>query len=144
MPLNKDGNQRIRGSRYDKTYGSFNADSYTPLIELVYRLPDDIDEKKGVMFDNKSMVREENLFFAGVYQVVKIDSSMSNGQFLQTLTCVRLNNQAGEGLPAAIEVGAAEIFAATDKTENIKGKVEKIIDLGKDFGSIVSGQIGDI
>lgn len=119
VPLDKDGNQRISGSRYDKTSGSFNADSYTPLIELVYRLPDDIDEKKGVMFDNKSMVREENLFFAGVYQVVKIDSSMSNGQFLQTLTCVRLNNQAGEGLPAAIEVGAAEIFAAKEKKENL-------------------------
>ena len=121
VPLNKDGIRRESGSRYDRESGSFNADNYTPLIELIYRLPDDIDEKKGVMFDNKSMVKEENLFFAGVYQVVKIDSSISNGQFLQTLTCVRLNNQEGLGLPASIETGVADIFAAKEnEKENLK------------------------
>ena len=120
IPLDKDGGQNISGSRYDQASGSFNADSYTPLIELIYRLPDDIDDKKGLTFDSKKMVAEENLFFAGVYQVVKIDHSMSNGQFLQTLTCVRLNNQQGAGLPAAIETGVADIFAAKKKTlENL-------------------------
>jgi hypothetical protein len=29
--------------------------------------------------------------------VVKVDSKFDQGQFLQTLTCVRMNNQQGEG-----------------------------------------------
>ena len=125
VPLDKNGNQRTSGKRYDSDSGSFNADSHTPLIELIYRLPDDIDEKKGVMFDNKSMVREENLFFAGVYQVVKIDSSMSNGQFLQTLTCVRLNNQEGAGQPVDIVTAAAGQFSdIMTKTIDIKEKLK--------------------
>jgi len=124
VPLDKNGIKYESGSRYDQDSGSFNADNYTPLIELIYRLPDDIDEKKGVMFDNKSMVKEENLFFAGVYQVVKIDSSMSNGQFLQTLTCVRLNNQEGAGQPVDIVTAAAGQFSdIMTKTKDIKAKI---------------------
>ena len=49
------------------------------------------------MFEGKSTAPEENLFFAGVYQIVKIESKFINGQFLQTLTCVRMNNQQGKG-----------------------------------------------
>ena len=57
--------------------------------------------------------REENLFFSGVYQVVKVDNQISSGQFTQTLTCVRLNNQGGEGVPIALinssQKGLAEL-----------------------------------
>ena len=104
IPLDGDGNQRPTSGRFDSGFGSFNSDSYTPLIELVYVLPDDIDENQGIMYSPLKHMRKGNefLFFAGIYQVVKIDSSMSNGQFLQTLTCVRLNNQEGAGLPVGI------------------------------------------
>ncbi len=123
IPLGE-GQQKSSRDRFDdKKFGCFNADSHTPLIELVYILPDDIDEKKGVMFDNKSMVKEENLFFAGVYQVVKIDSQMSNGQFLQTLTCVRLNNQQGEGVPPEIKLRNFD-----EKKEDITDKKTRLID----------------
>jgi hypothetical protein len=83
-------------------FGSFNADKYMPIINLRYRLPDDIDEREGTMFSGKNKYRQENLFFNGVYQVVKVDSRFDNGQFLQTLTCVRLNNQQGQGLPPSL------------------------------------------
>ena len=107
IPLNARDQARRRGLQFDRDSGSFNADSHTPLMELIYRLPDDINDKTGVMFEKNSTVPEENLFFAGVYQVVKIDSSMSNGQFLQTLTCVRLNNQNGLGTEASLFASAA-------------------------------------
>ena len=67
-----------------------------------------------------SIKPEENLFFAGVYQIVKIESSISNGQFLQTLTCVRLNNQEGLGAGAGIITQAANKFTkAANASENI-------------------------
>lgn len=97
IPLDGRDQARKSGGIYDAESGSFNADSHTPLMELVYRLPDDINDKTGVMFESKSNAPEENLFFAGVYQIVKIESKITNGQFLQTLTCVRLNNQSGTG-----------------------------------------------
>jgi hypothetical protein len=79
------------------------------------------------MFSGKQKFRDENLFFSGVYQVVKVDSKMDNGQFLQTLTCVRMNNQSGEGLPVALV--NAQIRGTTDleaqSKENILSKAAK-------------------
>jgi hypothetical protein len=104
---------------YDDILGSFNSDLVSPLILLNYRLPDDIDEKKeGVMFSGTDKVRDENLFFSGVYQVVKIESSIESGQFLQTLTCVRLNNQNGEGLPAEVVKSSQAKLLKVDKLKD--------------------------
>ncbi len=120
IPLNGRGEARKKGTIFDdKDSGSFNADQYTPLMELNYRLPDDLNDKTGVMFESRSTVPEENLFFSGVYQVVKIDSSISNGQFTQTLTCVRLNNQQGDGVASDI------IAKASQKTANIGKQVKE-------------------
>ena len=120
IPLNKQAKARTEGTIYDPGYGSFNVDQYSPLMELVYRLPDDINDKTGLTFDKNSNRPEENLFFAGVYQIVKIESSISNGQFLQTLTCVRLNNQEGRGADTGIVNQAANRFTkAANSSENI-------------------------
>jgi hypothetical protein len=81
---------------------SFNGDRYTPLINIRYRLPADVDERKGTMFSAQMSTQEDNLFFNGVYQVVKVESRFDQGQFLQTLTCVRMNNQQGAGLAPTI------------------------------------------
>ena len=99
IPLDKQGDAMPSDGIYDTTSGSFNVDTHTPLMELNYRLPDDVNDRTGVMFEGKSTAPEENRFFAGVYQVVRIESKFSDGQFLQTLTCVRLNNQSGAGEP---------------------------------------------
>ena len=88
---------------FDSQLGSFNADQFMTLINVRYRLPADIDEKKeGTMFSGTQKFRDENLFFNGVYQVVKVDSKFNQGQFTQTLTCVRMNNQQGEGLAPTV------------------------------------------
>ena len=136
IPLNARDQARRSGLQFDEESGSFNADSHTPLMELIYRLPDDINDKTGVMFEKNSTVPEENLFFAGVYQVVKIDSSMSNGQFLQTLTCVRLNNQNGLGVDADIlaSAGGQLTEALTDDyNKNSKRKLDLSVDKAREI-----------
>ncbi len=113
---------------------SFNADQFMPCINLRYRLPDDIDLDEGTMFSGKQKFRDENLFFSGVYQVVKVDSKMDNGQFLQTLTCVRLNNQSGEGVPIELidsaRIGTA-ILDAKLEAKNLENLKKKGIDILK-------------
>ena len=130
MPVTDANDDKIFGNKgevFDTQSHSFNADQFMPCINLRYRLPDDIDENEGTMFSGKQKFRDENLFFSGVYQVVKVDSKMDNGQFLQTLTCVRMNNQSGEGLPVALV--NAQIRGTTDveaqSKENILSKAAK-------------------
>ncbi len=102
--INKDKTDLIVGKVDDDfdqlQFGSFNADKYMPIINLRYRLPADINDKEGTMFSAQTKYRDENLFFNGIYQVVKVESKFNEGTFLQTLTCVRLNNQQGEGFGA--------------------------------------------
>ena len=151
IPLNARGEARKEGTVFDDGYGSFNADQHTPLMELIYRLPDDLNDKTGVMFesfDPGKTVPEENLFFSGVYQVVKIDSSMSNGQFTQTLTCVRLNNQQGDGVAADIIAKSSAkltkfLKKAKDEGPNtfVKDKIRENIDKKVDdlIGTLPTG-----
>ncbi len=107
-------------TNFDFKTGSFTADAYSPLIEINYRLPDDINEKKGVSFETDNF-RDENLFFNGVYQVVRIESSIENGQFLQTLTCVRLNNQDGSPLAG---VDATSLLSDQKVEQELKKKLK--------------------
>jgi len=108
-------------------FGSFNADQYMTLINLRYRLPADINDKEGTMFSGIDKVRDENLFFNGVYQVVKVDSKFDQGQFLQTLTCVRMNNQQGEGsAPNVISSSALKSKYIDKKKEDGNNTVSDI------------------
>ena len=130
-PLDATGGQIEGKGRISESNRSFNVDNYSPLIELIYSLPDDIDEKQeGLMFRGTD-VPEQNLFFAGVYQVSRIESSFSQGQFTQTLSCVRLNNQSGLGAEVGkIVSGAASKFEdAVLNKENIVKKGKKAIDV---------------
>ena len=126
-PLDRDGNQHNKSKeKFNNTLGCFNADNHTPLIELIYALPDDINEKTGLMFESKDTV-EENLFFAGIYQVVKIESRIESGQFIQNLICVRLNNQQGEGLnPNFTDAGKFAQTAVNNKRSDINKKASKL------------------
>jgi hypothetical protein len=142
IPLDGNDQARKSGDIYDSVSGSFNADSHTPLMELIYRLPDDINDKTGVMFEGKSTAPEENLFFAGVYQIVRIESKFTNGQFLQTLTCVRLNNQNGAGEPLfeLTQTAAKKFTDANNKKINFTSKKDD----GKSDAKTLSNEIGEI
>ncbi len=119
-----------RDSDFDQRLQSYNADQYMPCINLKYRLPSDLNDKEGTFFGGDGQkYREENLFFSGVYQVVKVDNQISTGQFTQTLTCVRLNNQRGEGLPVALISASKKSFEELKKTkdrlQNKKDNIER-------------------
>jgi len=139
VPIHQDGkNYAKKDDSFDTASASFLADSFQPIISVRYRLPDDVDEREGTMFnglDGTKRFRDENLFFNGLYQVNKIESKFDNGQFLQTLHCSRFNNQQGAGAPPllanAASVGANEIKntvdiqKAKDKAEEIKNNKPK-------------------
>lgn len=123
------------GAGYNREKGSFNMDNEMPVIYLNYRLPDDIDESKGIMFDPEKPTRDGNLFFSGAYQVVKVESRFNNGEFIQTLTLVRLNNQSGPQAPASL-VSASNLDTLDKGIKDAKDKIKKkSIDLG--LGRIV-------
>jgi len=137
IPLDKQGDAMKSGGLYSGKFGSFNVDSHTPLMELTYRLPDDVNDKTGLMFEGKSTAPEENLFFVGVYQVTRIESKFSDGQFLQTLTCVRLNNQSGAGEPLFEQSAGATAAAAgsgSGKSDEAgKDEIKSVINNIKDY-----------
>ena len=140
---------------FDYLSGSFNTEQYQPLIKLNYRLPDETNLKKGVMFEKQLSVGE-NLFFNGIYQVTKVDSRFQNGEFTQILTCVRMNNQKGEGKGALIKQGDADSLNIGKKdkitktsyqekmknigeTTDLKGKVKSKKRIMEEVNSIVKG-----
>lgn len=121
-------------SAFNDLHGSFNADAYQPIINVNYRIPDDIDEKEGVMFTNKTKFREENLFFNGLYQVNKIESSFTNGTFSQVLHCSRFNNQQGTGLdPEVVAISGKSISKIMTEGEKEKIRKQKKLDKRIDF-----------
>ena len=111
----------IDREEFSEQFQSFNADRYQPIINLKYRLPADINEKKGEMFSREAKTMDENLFFSGVYQVYKIDNRFENGAFTQTLHCVRMNNQSGEGAPPTLVKAANISLPDTKKRTSKKG-----------------------
>ena len=125
-PIHQDRNTRVgeKDSVFDVQTQSFNADQFMPIIFVKYRLPDDLDEKEGTMFSGKKRYRDENLFFSGAYQVVKVDSKFDNGQFLQTLTCVRMNNQQGVGAPAVLVNSAAKDLGEITKDVDTRSNAQ--------------------
>ena len=119
VPLNAQGQNQIKNKGdYDSSIESFNAEQLSPLVLIRYRIPDDISDKDGLMFSKAATYRDEDLFFNGIYQVVKVESKFDNGQFLQTLTCVRMNNQQGEGAPAILQKAADRDFSDKKKKDN--------------------------
>ena len=106
-------------------FQSFNVDQYMPLIKLNYRLPAGIDEKTGTMFGGETL--DDNLWFGGLYQVVRVDSRMESGQFTQMLTCVRMNNQQGfkSELAQAVAKNSREINDSVAKKFKDSWKWEK-------------------
>jgi len=94
-PINKFGIHGLGSTTFNRRFGSFNSEYAQPLVRVNFRVPDDIDVNKGLMFD-KRRTYSENLWFSGIYQLTKVESRINNGEFTQTLFGVRLNNQSGE------------------------------------------------
>ena len=115
---------------WNSRFGSFNSESYQPLMVLNYKLPEDFKEKTGLYHTEKP---NRTMFFSGVYQVVKIESSIAGGEFTQVLHCVRMNNQKGKGKKAI--VGPKLTKGLRDIEEDLKDKakdaLKKVVDVYK-------------
>ena len=124
LPINNE--PKFKGA-WSTKYNSFNAESHQPLIMLNYRLPQDFNDKKGIY---EFSMPNRSMFFNGIYQVTKVESSIAQGSFTQTLHCVRLNNQKGEGKEARmLSDKEIEIFdLKKDKKDKIDIKRKKVID----------------
>ena len=116
---------KTRSDFDEEQFGCFNADQYMPLINLRYRLPTDPKENEGTMFNNGE-TQQDNVFFNGVYQVVRVDSKFDQGQFLQTLTCVRMNNQQGEGLAPQVISSTVKKYSKVKKDNGYNEKAEDL------------------
>ena len=101
-------------------YGSFNSENFQPLVKLSFqRPPDDIDDQMGRYEHHGGAVNErgmevDNQTFTGIYQVVKVDSKFNNGQFLQTLHLVRMNQQQGNAADT-LETSITKVYGSSDK-----------------------------
>ena len=120
---------------YNGRFDCFNMDSFMPIVNLTYRMPADIQENKGVMFEGDKL--DENLFFSGLYQVARIDSRFEQGQFTQTLKLVRFNNQQGAGTAPKIIADAV-----LDQTRDITAPEKPKSGLSKDDYEVLD-QVGD-
>ncbi len=121
ITIHEDRSKRADGlgpGPISKKYGSFNSENFQPLVQVNFiRPPDDIDDRYtgGYIRHYGSGNRSENQF-SGIYQVTKVDSKFNNGQFLQTLYCVRLNQQQQGNAGAAISQQISKYY----NSENVK------------------------
>jgi hypothetical protein len=76
------------------------------------------------------------MFFSGVYQVVKIESSIAGGEFTQVLHCVRMNNQKGKGKEAIVGNILTKGLLAKEKDLKDKAKEarERVDSYSQTFG----------
>jgi hypothetical protein len=82
--------------------GSLRMDSREVYIQITYRTPSDIDESTGEMKFDSTFLQS---LFSGMYKVLTVNSTFSGGQFVQTLSTVRLHRQESlenNGKPAGV------------------------------------------
>ena len=95
----KNRDQLGTDSPWNNTFGSYNIETHDPIVRLNFIMPGDINNLKGIyeIGGSKSSV------FSGLYQVYGVESSFSNGQFVQQLKMVRFNNQTSDKSVSTIE-----------------------------------------
>jgi len=74
---------------WNDKFKCYNTDVADPVILLNFRMPSDLDDKRGVyeIADGKSTT------FTGLYRVVGVTHNFDSGSFTQTLNMVRFKNQ---------------------------------------------------
>lgn len=74
---------------WNDQYQCYNFDVADPIVMLNFRMPSDVDDKRGVyeLADGKSTT------FTGLYRIVGVTHNFDGGSFTQTLNMVRFKNQ---------------------------------------------------
>jgi len=101
-PVNSNGSSRdnnidfFRGGEktniWNPNLRCFNYDVAEPVTNLTFKTPQDFNDKTGVY----ELSSDQRAVFSGLYKVVQVDHSFTDGQFTQTLTMIRFNNQDGQ------------------------------------------------
>jgi hypothetical protein len=84
---------------WNTRFSNFNTDTADPVILINFKMPTDLNDRTGLY----KLQDESNGMFSGLYQVYKTTHNFDNGQFRQTLHCVRFNNQSNERQRSAIK-----------------------------------------
>ena len=101
-PVNSNGSSRdnnidfFRGGEKDNIWNPdlrcFNYDVAEPITNLTFQVPQDFNDKTGVY----ELSSDPRAVFSGLYRVTQVQHNFTDGQFTQTLTMVRFNNQDGK------------------------------------------------
>ena len=74
---------------WNDKYHCYNTDLAEPIIMLNFRMPADINDKKGTY----EISKEEQATFSGLYRVVQTEHNWDGGSYTNVLHLVRFNNQ---------------------------------------------------
>lgn len=98
-PVNSNGSSRdnnidfFRGGEKTNIWNPklkcFNYDVAEPVTNLTFITPQDVNDRTGIY----EISSAQQAVFSGLYKVVEVLHSFSNGQFTQKLTMIRFNNQ---------------------------------------------------
>ena len=81
--------QHTRNAIWNDDLRCYNADVAEPIILLNYRMPTDINDKKGTY----ELQNTKSVSFSGLYRVVQVEHSFNEGKYINVLHMVRFNNQ---------------------------------------------------
>jgi hypothetical protein len=74
---------------WNDTYKCFNADIAEPIVMFNFRMPTDINDRTGTY----EIAQQQQGTFSGLYKVVQVEHSWDGGNYKNTLSLVRFNNQ---------------------------------------------------
>ena len=81
--------QHTRNAIWNNDLKCYNADVAEPIILLNYRMPTDINDKKGTY----ELQNTKSVSFSGLYRVVQVEHNFNEGKYTNVLHMVRFNNQ---------------------------------------------------
>jgi hypothetical protein len=81
--------QHTKNAIWNEDLKCYNADVAEPIILLNYRMPTDINDKKGTY----ELQNTKSASFSGLYRVIQVEHNFSEGKYTNVLHMVRFNNQ---------------------------------------------------
>lgn len=74
---------------WNTQYECYNTDLAEPIVFLKFRMPTDIDDKRGIY----EMQSDDQAEFSGLYRVIQVEHNFTDGQYRCILQMTRFNNQ---------------------------------------------------
>jgi hypothetical protein len=94
---------------WDSKRRCYNADLAEPIVMLNFKMPTDVDDKRGVY----EMGSNQQAMFSGLYRVIQVEHSFDSGKYTNVLHLTRFNNQG-----VYISSPAAEYTSSTYKGQS--------------------------